>query len=84
MRFWEKIDDDKPRVEMLCADERLCDDMKTTCHEESAAKKSYECIVTCCHDDACNSDSAGTSVNFSLCLVILCIAVGVIEALNLT
>ena len=83
MRIWQKLNDHVTYVESLCADERRCDEMEKVCDEEKNAKN-YLCTVSCCHDDACNSDSAGTSVNFSLCLVILCIAVGVIEALNLT
>lgn len=66
----------------LCADERLCDEMEKVCDEEKIAKDSYDCTVSCCHDDACNSADAG--VNLGLYLVFLCIAVGVIEALNFT
>lgn len=81
MRFWEKINDDKLCVEMFCVDEWLCNDMKIMCYEESVVKKFYECIVICCYDDVCNLDLVGISV--SLCLVIFCIVVGVIEVFNL-
>lgn len=79
MRISQKINDDKKFVESRCADERMCDEIEKVCDE---VKSPYDCKVSCCHDDACNS--ADTSVNFSLCLVILCIAVGVIKALNFT
>ena len=83
MRIWEKITDHTKLVQSLCADERLCDEMEKVCNEEKTAKKNpYDCIVSCCHDDACNS--ADTSTNLCLCLVILCLAVGVIEAVNFT
>ena len=88
LRLWEKINDDTKKVESRCADERLCDEMKQVCVNEKKRKREnkkdpyYDCIVSCCHDDACNS--ADTGVNLRLYLVILCIAVGVIEALNFT
>lgn len=81
MRIWQKLNDHVTYVESLCADERRCDEMEKVCDEEKNAKN-YLCTVSCCHDDACNS--ADTSVNFSQCLVILCIAVVVIEVLNFT
>ena len=87
MRFWEKIDD-HINVHSRCADERLCDEMGKVCREEKAKYDSYDCMVACCHDDACNSGiiriSPATGVNLRLYLVILCVAVGVIEALNFT
>ena len=82
MRIWEKITDHTKLVQSLCADERLCDEMEKVCDEEKKEKNSYDCIVSCCHDDACNS--ADTSMNLCLWLVILCLAVGVIEAVNVT
>lgn len=88
MRVWEKIDDDTKKVQSRCADERLCDEMEKVCDQEKKEKRtntkdrSYDCIVSCCHDDACNSADDG--VNLRLHLVILCIAVGVIEALHFT
>lgn len=82
MRIWQKINDRMRLVQSLCVDERLCDEMEKVCDEEKIAKDSYDCTVSCCHDDACNSADAG--VNLGLYLVFLCIAVGVIEALNFT
>ena len=68
-------------MQNMCANERLCDKMEKLC-DKLEKKEGYECAVSCCHDDACNSADSG--VNFSLLLVILCIAVGVIEVLNFT
>ena len=82
MRIWQKINDRMRLVQSLCADERLCDEMEKVCDEEKIAKDSYDCTVSCYYDDACNSADAG--VNLGLYLVFLCIAVGVIEALNFT
>ena len=83
MRIWQKINDHTKLVQSVCADERLCDEMEKVCDEEKIAlKDSYDCIVSCCHDDACNS--ADTGGNFSLYLVILCITVGVTETLYFT
>ena len=79
MRIWQITSDDTTLVQNLCANERLCDKMEKLC-ANLKKKEDYKCSVSCCHDDACNSADAG--VNFSLHLVILCIAVGVIEALN--
>lgn len=79
MRIWQITDDDTRLVQNLCANERLCDKMEKLC-DKLKKSKDYKCAVSCCHDDACNS--ADTGMNFSLYLVILCIAVGVIEALN--
>lgn len=82
MRIWQKTDYTE-LVHSLCADERLCDEMEKVCEEKKTAPRDpYDCIVSCCHDDACNSVDAG--VNFNLYLVILCSAVGVTEALNFT
>jgi len=79
MRLWQKSDSTE-LVQSLCADERLCDEMEKVCEEKKTAPRgAYDCIVSCCHDDACNSVDAG--VNFNLYLVILCGAVGVTEAL---
>ena len=81
MRIWQITSDDTTLVQNLCANERLCDTMEKSC-AKLKKKEDYKCAVSCCNDDACNS--ADTGVNFSLHLVILCIAVGVIEALNFT
>lgn len=79
MKILQITKDRTRHVQNLCADGRLCDEMEKVCE---TATKDYACTVSCCHDDACNS--ADTSGNFCLCLVILCIAFGVIEALNFT
>lgn len=80
-RIWQITSDHTALVQNLCANERLCDKMEKLC-ANLKKKEDYKCSVSCCHDDACNS--ADTGVNFSLHLVILCIAFGVIEALNFT
>ena len=60
-RYWFKRKDSDAMLELGCAAKSTCDLDKSFCDQDSKDILDYQCEVSCCSEDECNTSSYFTA-----------------------